>query len=131
MSDNKEDAVKNKMGRRFDDDEGMGEGQQQENSKKEKSSNGSKQVKRDKKGQKSKSVNIKSEWKNHSFYLETALAEDLSSEYKRLDWEFDDFDQDIMKTRHYYPLIVRLGLEKLEDLEAKEVKERVAALDAD
>lgn len=56
---------------------------------------------------------IRGEWPNHSFYLpEDEIADDLNSQFKKLDWELsDEYSIDIKKTRHYYPLIVDLGLE--------------------
>lgn len=112
------DAVKDRFASRFES-----EG----NQKNEQSPNDGKDSKNAKA---SETVNIKREWSNHSFYLPDALADTLGRRYKYLDLELDEeFGVPIQKTRHYYPLIVELGLERLDELEPKEVKDRVEELE--
>jgi hypothetical protein len=71
--------------------------------------------------------NIKKEWNVRSFYLDDDLDDDLTTAFKRLDLDLDGTDTDInmKKTRHFYPLIVELGLERLEEMEVTEVTERL------
>jgi LPS O-antigen subunit length determinant protein (WzzB/FepE family) len=72
-----------------------------------------------------KAQNIKKEWNVRSVYLSDDLDDELTTAFKRLDLEIDQIDTDIdlKKTRHFYPLIVELGLERLEELEVTEVTE--------
>lgn len=74
-----------------------------------------------------KARNIKKEWNVRSVYLSDALDDDLTTAFKRLDLDLDatDTDIDLKKTRHFYPLIVELGLEHLEELDIAEVTERL------
>lgn len=105
------DAVKDRFASRFESEENRKNEQGPKNPKNEKAS---------------ETVNVKREWSNHSFYLPDALADTLGRRYKYLDLELDEeFGVSIQKTRHYYPLIVELGLERLDELEPEEVKERV------
>ena len=71
--------------------------------------------------------NIKKEWNVRSFYLSDDLNDELTTAFKRLDLDLDEADTDInlKKTRHFYPLLVELGLERLEELEVTEVTERL------
>lgn len=70
--------------------------------------------------------NVKKEWTARSVYLPDELERHLSQTYKRLDWQLEaDEGLSIKKTRHYYPLVVRLGLERIEEMESKELKERI------
>jgi len=71
--------------------------------------------------------NIKKEWNVRSFYLDDELDDDLTTAFKRLDLDLDGADTDInlKKTRHFYPLIVELGLERLEEMEVTEVTEHL------
>lgn len=73
-----------------------------------------------------KAKNVKKEWKALSFYLPDELEADLSRTYKRLDWELEaDRGISIKKTRHYYPLVVELGLERIEEMDSNELEERI------
>lgn len=71
--------------------------------------------------------NIKKEWNVRSFYLDDELENELTTAFKRLDLSLSETDADITlkKTRHFYPLIVRLGLEQLEELEITEITEQL------
>ena len=76
-----------------------------------------------------KAKNVKKEWRALSVYLPDELESDLSRTYKRLDWELEaDQGISIKKTRHYYPLVVELGLERLEEMESNEIEDRIDAL---
>jgi hypothetical protein len=71
--------------------------------------------------------NVKEDWNVRSFYLDDDLNSDLSTAFKRLDLELSEADTgvDLKKTRHFYPLIVELGLERLEGMDVTEVTERL------
>jgi hypothetical protein len=79
-----------------------------------------------------KAQNIKKEWNVRSFYLDDDLNSDLSTAFKRLDLELSEADAgvDLKKTRHFYPLIVELGLEQLEEMNITEVTERLERKDS-
>ncbi|SEP32367.1 hypothetical protein SAMN04487948_1524 [Halogranum amylolyticum] len=127
MANETGDSVKDRFAQRFGD-ENDEKAERVKNEQQEKKAEKAKNVK-DSKNE--KTVNIKSEWTNHSIYLNDELASSLSHNYKRLDLDLDqDYGLSIKKTRHYYPLIVKLGLERLEELESKEVKERIEELEA-
>lgn len=74
-------------------------------------------------------TNIKEEWDANSIYLPDFLYTDLRTTYKRTDLEYEtEFGESLQKTRYYYPLVIQLGLERIEGMEADEIKERVEAL---
>jgi hypothetical protein len=119
----KGDDVKNRFAERFEKDEQAEKSEQTENEQQAKT------VKKDKKGRQEKKANIKSSWTNHSVYLNDELAGELGRQYKYLDLELDEeFGMSIQKTRHYYPLIVKLGLERLDSLPNEDIKERIDEL---
>ncbi|CCQ34954.1 hypothetical protein HLRTI_003278 [Halorhabdus tiamatea SARL4B] len=76
--------------------------------------------------------NVKKEWNVRSFYLDDDLNSSLSTAFKRLDLELSESDTDIdlKKTRHFYPLLVELGLERLEEMDITEVTERLESKDS-
>lgn len=75
----------------------------------------------------SRPLNVKRDWNARSFYLPDALDGDLSTAFKRLDLELAEAGSEmtLKKTRHYYPLIVELGLECMERIEQEELQERI------
>lgn len=131
MADDTTDAVKDRFAQRFDNED------QSENAESEQTDHSDTQVKNDtqaeneQRSKNAETANIKAEWTNHSVYLEDDLASQLSRSYKRLDLELDEqYDLSIKKTRHYYPLIVKLGLDRLGELESEDIKEELEHIDS-
>ena len=70
------------------------------------------------------SKNVKKDWNATTVYLPDDLNRAMTTAYKRTDLELSaEFDHSIKKTRHYYPLLIALGMEQLESMEAIEVME--------
>ena len=110
-----EDDIDDRLSKRFDDESDDDSGDETDMS-----------TQSDRNAQISqKAQNIKKEWNVRSIYLSDDLDDELTTAFKRLDLELDQLDPDIdlKKTRHFYPLIVELGLERLEELEVTEVTE--------
>ena len=124
MSNETGDSVKDRFTKRFEDEKDQGT-KQEKNEKQDLSSKTANSSKN-----KRKEISPKDDWTNHSVYLSDDLASSLSRSYKRLDLDLDEeYGLLIKKTRHYYPLIVKLGLEQLDDLDIKEVKDRLEELE--
>lgn len=119
-SDETRNSVKDKFAERFDNEKETEEPDEKRDN--ETSEDTSVEIER--------SVNVREDWQNHSVYLDADLSSELSSAYKKLDWQLDDeHDLSIKKTRHYYPLIVKLGLEQLDEMSTKETKEKLEKLE--
>ena len=73
------------------------------------------------------SGNVKRDWNVRSIYLDDTLDDQLTTAYKRLDLDLSEagVDLQLKKTRHFYPLVVALGLEQLERMEVSEVTEQI------
>ena len=73
------------------------------------------------------SGNVKQDWSVRSVYLDDELDDQLTTAYKRLDLELSEADVDLQlkKTRHFYPLVVALGLEQLERMEVSDITEHL------
>jgi len=117
--------IDDRLSRRFDDesepeDQSESESQQSESDMSSSTSETSQ-----------KAQNIKKEWNVRSFYLPDDLDSQLTTTYKRLDLDLaeTDADIDLKKTRHYYPLVVALGLERLESMEVTEITEHIEGMD--
>lgn len=121
MSD---DELTERMSRRFESEETSDESQT------DMSSSQSKPSKKSQNAQKAQ--NIKKEWNVRSFYLDDDLDDELMTAFKRLDLDLSEAESDISlkKTRHFYPLIVQLGLERLERMEVTEVTEALEGTDS-
>jgi hypothetical protein len=123
-----EDELNDRMSRRFESDDGS-----EDDSKSGMSSNSSQTSKSNRSSKKAqKAQNIKEEWNVRSFYLDDDLDSELTTAFKRLDLDLSEADSDIdlKKTRHFYPLIVELGIERLEEMERTEVTEQLESKDS-
>jgi hypothetical protein len=76
-------------------------------------------------------MNVKNAWNAKTVYLPDELHDEMGTAYKRLDLNLDDDFDELRKTRHFYPLLIAVGLERLEDMESKEVIERLESVDPD
>ena len=73
--------------------------------------------------------NVKKAWNAKSIYLPDDLDGQLSKAYKRLDLELDDEIDQLKKTRHFYPLVISAGLERLEQMERNELLESIERIE--
>ena len=125
--------IDDRLSRRFgneqnDDDESDGGSVNSEKAQNSIQSKTDMKAQNDMTSQKSqKAQNIKKEWNVRSIYLDDDLDSSLATAFKRLDLEISETgaDLNLRKTRHFYPLIVELGLEQLESMEVTEVMERL------
>ncbi|AKU08128.1 hypothetical protein [Haloferax gibbonsii] len=67
-------------------------------------------------------LDVKSEWVGITIYLPESLREELELVFREHSLESKrSNDADLKKLRHYYPLVVALGLELLEDAEPRDI----------
>jgi len=123
------DDLDDRLSARFDDEDGGDSGDSQQSQ----TDMSSAKSESDKKAQSSqKAQNIKKEWNVRSIYLDDDLDDNLATAFKRLDLELSESDADVnlQKTRHFYPLLVELGLERLERMDITEVTELIEEKDS-
>ncbi|AYM00298.1 hypothetical protein PhiH1_260 [Halobacterium phage phiH] len=125
-----EDEVRDRLRRRFDDDDSTKE----ENDQHSQTSKPSKNAKHSKNEMKEQNEmlaeNVKKEWSATSVYLPEFLQRRLTTRYKHLDLAFEEeYGQSLQKTRYYYPLVIAMGIERLEEMEPTEVQERIERLE--
>lgn len=124
------DEIDDRLSRRFDDDQ---DDEDETTSEESQNDMTSVQSGNERKAQASqKAQNIKKEWNVRSFYLDDGLDSDLTTAFKRLDLSLSEADAEVnlKKTRHFYPLIVELGLERLAGMDVTEVTERLEGEDS-
>jgi len=66
---------------------------------------------------------IRDAWTANSVRLPESIQEPFGTEYKRLDWQLEQADTDfeLTKDRYYKPLVIALGLQRLQNCDADEV----------
>ena len=130
------DDIDDRLSKRFEgsktadeqQDDSTESSESNQNSQKSQTNNNSQKTKKSQKSQKAqKAQNVKKEWNVRSIYLDDDLDRQLLTAFKRLDLELSEAETDInlKKTRHFYPLLVELGLERLESMDLTEVTERL------
>jgi len=125
MSDGRED-VSDRLANRFED-EGTANRDDQDDETTDADAGGDTKTTNAQNAMKAK--NVKKAWNAKSIYLPDSLDSQLSKAYKRLDLELDDDIDQFKKTRHFYPLIISAGIDQLEDLERKEILERIERIE--
>ena len=123
MSDGRDDVTDRVASRFGSDDEDDDTSETSENDMNAQSSS---------KASSSQSVtNVKNAWKAKTVYLPDSLHDELGTAYKRLDLDLDNDFEELRKTRHFYPLLVAAGLERMESMERKEVISELENIDPD
>jgi len=127
------DDIDDRLSKRFEgsntadeqQDDGTESSEANQNSQTSQTASDSQKSKKAQKAQKAQ--NVKKEWNVRSIYLDDDLDRQLLTAFKRLDLELSEAETDInlKKTRHFYPLLVELGLEQLESMDTTEVTERL------
>lgn len=80
---------------------------------------------------KSSGQTMKDERKEKMFYLSPEQHSQVDHVYNKLKTDFEyEYDQTFLKNKHYYTLVVKYGLDNLDDLDATEVHERLDDLGA-
>lgn len=69
---------------------------------------------------------VKKEWDALNFYLPDGQIDRINDIYRDLRYESDDR---LQKGRHFYPLLVQLGLERVDGMDVDEVKERLESIE--
>lgn len=77
----------------------------------------------------SSSNTMKDERREKMFYLSPEQHKEVDHVYNKLKTDFEyEYDQTFLKNQHYYALVVKHGLDSLEDLDATDVHEKLAEL---
>jgi hypothetical protein len=66
--------------------------------------------------------NVKQAWKGLTVYLPDEVDSEVDDEWSRLNYVADG---DYKKDRHFKPFLVRLGLERMAEMEGEELDERI------
>lgn len=127
MSENND--LDDRLSRRFDNDSPEDNDNSESESDTDHASSKSQSGKNAQKSQKPQ--NVKKEWNVRSIYLDDSLESELTTLFKRLDLELSEAETDLelQKTRHFYPLIVELGLERLEEMDVTEITDQLESTD--
>ena len=127
MSENND--LDDRLSRRFDDDSPEDTDNSESESDSDHASSKSQSSRNAQKSQKPQ--NVKKEWNVRSIYLDDTLESELTTLFKRLDLELSEAETDLelQKTRHFYPLIVELGLERLEEMDVTEITDQLESTD--
>lgn len=74
-------------------------------------------------------VTVTDQWVGTTIYLPESLRDELDLVFRKLNFERKAAaDAELKKLKHYYPLVVQLGLERMETLDTEEVEPVLARL---
>ena len=73
---------------------------------------------------------VKDEQVGTYLYLPEGQRDEMKYQYKMLSAEYErEFGEELEKNRHFYPLVVEYGLDRLSDLDAQDVRDLLDELD--
>ena len=125
MSDDEESRADRIRSRRSSRKDRTEQTTQSETSESSEPSNLSKRSKPSEPSKRSKPT-VKQEQVGTYMYLYESQKKEIDRLYNVLKAEYEfEFDHEFEKNRHFYPLLVRHGLDGLESLDALEIKERL------
>lgn len=74
-------------------------------------------------------TNIKDEWNGRTIYIPDYILDDMEDTYLESQLKLRKAGQDeFKKNRHFYPLLVQFGLEKLSGADVDEIQTRLSKL---
>ena len=74
--------------------------------------------------------NVKKDQVGTYMYLPERQHQELSRQFNLLKAEYEyEYNKEFEKNRHFYPLVIKYGLESLESLDASEIQEKLESLD--
>ncbi|MFB6161696.1 MAG: hypothetical protein ABEJ61_11075 [Haloferacaceae archaeon] len=80
-------------------------------------------------GVKDRSESVKDQQVGTYMYLPEDQVKRLRRQYNVLKAEYEfEYDEEFEKNRHFYPLVVRYGLERLDELDTAEIRSRLTEL---
>lgn len=103
-----------------------------ETNKPAKTANQSKPSKPDKtiKPDKPDKTSVKDDRPAQMMYLPEGLQREMNRQFGMLETDFEyEFGESFEKNRHYFPLLVKAGLDSLDKLDIKEVKDKIDELE--
>jgi len=63
-------------------------------------------------------------------YLPESMQREMNRQFGLLETDFEyEFGEDFEKNRHYFPLLVKAGLDSLDNLDAQDIKDRLDEFD--
>lgn len=72
--------------------------------------------------------NIRDVWSARTCYVSDDLAGELDRAWLEMQTELVDLDRDISKNRHFYPVVLSLGIDALREADSDELETKVDEL---
>jgi len=114
----------------YEDDEGADSGEMSEVSETAETSSPTETPSTRKTSETSKTkTNIKDEWNGRTIYIPDGVLDEMEDTYLESQLKLRKAGQDeFKKNRHFYPLLVQLGVEALSETDAAEIQARLSEL---
>jgi len=75
-------------------------------------------------------TSVKEDRPAQMMYLPESMQREMNRQFGMLETEFEyEFGEDFEKNRHYFPLIVKAGLDSLDELDVQEIKDKIDNLE--
>lgn len=79
---------------------------------------------------KTNKTSVKEDRPAQMMYLPESMQREMNRQFGILETEYEyEFSEDFEKNRHYFPLLIKAGLESLDGLDIEEVKDKIDDFD--
>lgn len=70
--------------------------------------------------------NIRDVWNARTCYVSDELADDLDKAWLEMQTKLVDSDHTVKKNRHFYPIVLQLGIESLRDADSETIEDLIS-----
>lgn len=94
-----------------------------------------KEAKRDKtstqsKPSKTNKTSVKEDRPAQMMYLPESMQREMNRQFGMIETEYEyEFSEDFEKNRHYFPLLIKAGLDSLDGLDIEDIKDKIDSFD--
>jgi hypothetical protein len=82
------------------------------------------------KADKAEKTSVKDDRPAQMMYLPESIQREMNRQFGLLETDFEyEFGEDFEKNRHYFPLLVKAGLDSLDKLDVQEIKDKIDEFD--
>jgi len=79
---------------------------------------------------KTNKTSVKEDRPAQMMYLPESMQREMNRQFGMLETEYEyEFSEDVEKNRHYFPLLIKAGLDSLDGLDIEDVKDKIDDFD--
>jgi len=79
---------------------------------------------------KTNNISVKEDRPAQMMYLPESMQREMNRQFGMIETEYEyEFSENFEKNRHYFPLLIKAGLDSLDGLDIKDIKDKLDSFD--